>query len=108
MADTGKRGALKHGYYGKTFVKAEAADLEDLGQAADLSSEIAMMRVVIRRVFEAADDCTDLESWVGVLGSLGAASTRLAGLLRMQKLLAGGGSEIAEALSQALKEVRSS
>ncbi len=81
----GNSNALKHGYYSKSFKKAEAADLEEMGQEADLSSEIAMMRVIIRRVFEAADGCMDLESWVGVLGSLGAASTRLAGLLWMQK-----------------------
>ncbi len=103
-----KRGgpaALKQGYYAQSFNQGEAADLEELGQEADLSSEIAMMRVVIRRVFEAAEDCAELEAWVNVLRSLGAASTRLAGLLKAQKQLAGGGSEIAEALSQALREV---
>ncbi len=100
--------ALKQGYYAKSFNQAEAADLEEIGQEADLSSEIAMMRVVIRRVFEAADDCAELEAWVSVLRSLGAASTRLSGLLKAQKQLAGGGGEIAEALSQALREVTKS
>lgn len=74
---------------------------------ADLSGEIAMMRVVIRRVFEHVDNCGDILEWSAALGSLGAASTRLAGLLRTQKLLAGGGSDVAEALSQALREVTS-
>ncbi len=103
----GNTNTLKHGYYSQSFKKGESADLEEMGQEADLTSEIAMMRVVIRRVFEAADDCVDLEGWVGVLKSLGAASTRLAGLLKTQKLLRTGGSEIADALSQALKEVSS-
>ncbi len=105
---SGNRNALKQGYYAKSFNQAESADLEEMGQEADLTSEIAMMRVVIRRVFEAADDCAELEAWVNVLRSLGAASTRLAGLLKAQKQLSGGGSEIADALSQALREVTKS
>ncbi len=103
----GNKNALKHGFYSPHFKPTEAADLETLEDDSNLTSEIHMMRVIIRRVFEQAQACPDLETWAAVLGSLGAASTRLAGLLRTQKLLDGGGSDVADALSQALKEVTS-
>ena len=104
----GNKNALKHGFYSPGFKPNETADLEEVAGDVDLRDEITMMRVIIRRVFTHAEDCgDDRESWAMVLGSLGSASTRLAGLLRTQKLLDGGGSDVADALSQALREVTS-
>ncbi len=103
----GNKNALKHGFYSPGFRPNEAADLEEVAGDIHLTDEISMMRVIIRRVFERAEECAGLEEWSMLLGSLGSASTRLAGLLRTQKLLDGGGSDVADALSQALREVTS-
>ncbi len=57
---TGNLNALKHGFYSKHFKRSELDDLEEIG---DLQEEIQMMRVVIRRLLEAARECDD----VGIL-----------------------------------------
>ena len=126
MGETGKRrgaqvgnlNALKHGFYSDRFKKGEIDDLEAVAQAQNgVQDEIILMRVLIRRVFEQAtcqaeessdDPKNDLETWSNALNALGAASTRLAGLLRVQQVLTSGSSnEILNALSTALKEVSS-
>jgi hypothetical protein len=97
--------ALKHGFYTQAFTQAEASDLEAV-TSMDLSGEIAMMRVSLRRVFEVVATATDPDAAVAALSALGMASTRLAGLLRVQKLIAGAGNvDVAGALSEALSEV---
>ncbi|NMC53936.1 MAG: hypothetical protein GYA48_09920 [Chloroflexi bacterium] len=88
----GNKNALKHGFYSPGFNPTEQEDLEALAGQVDLSDEIAMMRVIMRRVFEQAGECADLGEWSAALGALGAAASRMAGLLRTQKILAGGGS----------------
>ena len=71
-----------------------------------LADEIAMLRVVTRRVLELANGMNDLESGINLLGVLGLASTRLASLLKVQKMLGGEeDNEISKAISLALSEV---
>ncbi len=85
-------------------------DLEALGKT-DLSEEIAMLRVVMRRIFEQLNNAESaggknpVEEWSASLGALGAAASRLGAMLQIQQRLNGGGNEIMSALSQALKEV---
>lgn len=81
--------------------------------AGGLQDEIAMLRAIIRRVFEQAgqipgeeDPRKELQVWSRVLATLGTAATRLAGLLRTQKALAGDANDFALALSHALNEIR--
>lgn len=101
----GNINAIKHGFYSRRFRDLEAEDLETV-PVEGLEGEIALMRVMIRRVFDYANDnAGDLEGWTGTLSALGAASTRLAGMLRTQKLFAGSKSDALSALSQALGEV---
>jgi len=101
----GNTNAVKHGFYSRKFRDLESEDLETALREG-LGDEIALMRVMIRRVFDFANDnAGDLEGWTGTLSALGAASTRLAGMLRTQKLLGGSDSEALSALSQALGEV---
>lgn len=112
----GNVNAVKHGFYSRRFRDIEAADLEGALQDG-LGDEIALMRVMIRRVFEYAnEEAGDLGSsgkspseclaaWSGALSALGAASTRLAGLLRTQKLLGGNEGDVMAALRTALSEV---
>ncbi len=104
-AQPGNFNALKHGFYSRRFNCLELRDL-DTALADGLDDEIALLRVTIRRVFDlATDEGEDSETWFKALSTLGMASTRLAGLLRTQKIIQGDTSSVASALSQALGEV---
>ena len=104
-AQPGNMNALKHGFYSRSFRAMEGIDLSCMSEG--LVDEIALMRIMVRRVFEAANtENNDLEEWSGLLGTLGLATTRLAYLLKVQKVIAGGnGNDIAAALSEALKDI---
>jgi hypothetical protein len=90
----GNWNALKHGYYSKRFSPLELKDLDTV-LTEGLADEIALLRVIIRRVFDFANDhdSQTLETWSGSLNTLGAACTRLASLLRTNQMLGGGGPE---------------
>lgn len=104
-AQPGNTNALKHGFYSHRFNNLEITDL-DTALSDGLSDEIALLRVIIRRVFEYADTgAQDLDTWSQALNTLGSASTRLAGLLRTQQLIAGESTDVVSVLSQAIGEV---
>ena len=90
----GNRNALKHGFYARKMIPLELSDL-DTALGDGLTDEIALLRVIIRRVFDFSNDheSQTLETWSGSLNTLGAACTRLAGLLRTNQILGGGGPE---------------
>jgi len=101
----GNWNAFKHGFYSGRFNSQEVTDL-DAALSDGLTDEIALLRVIIRRVFSYADkEAMDLDSWTKALNTLGAASTRLAGLLRTQQIISGGGTDIVDILSSAIEEV---
>jgi hypothetical protein len=79
--------ALKHGFYSKHFQRSEVKDLEE---NRDLREEIKMMRVVTRRLLEAAQECKEVGELSNLLNTLGLAATRVGGLMRTRKFLAGG------------------
>jgi hypothetical protein len=87
----GNQNAFKHGFYAKRMAPLELSDL-DTALGAGLTDEIALLRVIIRRVFDYANDHEkqDLSQWSFSLNTLGAACTRLAGLLRTDQILGGG------------------
>jgi len=105
-AQPGNTNAIKHGYYSRRFKNLEIDDL-DVALSDGLNDEIMLLRVIIRRVFDYAsdDEAQNVESWSKALTTLGLASTRLAHLIRTQKLIKGDDSEISSALSQAIGEV---
>lgn len=104
-AQPGNTNALKHGFYSHRFNSLELSDL-DTALSDGLTDEIALLRVIIRRVFEYADfESQDMDTWSKALNTLGAASTRLAGLLRTQRLIAGDSADVVSVLSQAIGEV---
>ena len=98
----GNLNALKHGFYSKHFQKAE---LKDLGQAQDLQEEIAMMRVVTRRLLKMARGCKVMGELINVLGALGLASTRVAGLMKTQKYLGGSKNPFDEMIEKVIDDV---
>ncbi len=101
----GNMNALKHGFYSRNFHELEGVDLANMSEG--LVDEIALMRVLVRRVFEKANtEDNDIENWSNLLGTLGLATTRLAGLLKIQKAISGNdGGDIAAALSEALRDL---
>ena len=111
----GNHNALKHGLYtqevwAEVKPRKAAGDAADGFEAAGLLAEAAMLRSLIRRLFESAwgDDSTAV--LIEVLRALGVASTRLAVLLRTQRLLDGGQSSqallvIQEALAEVMAEM---
>ncbi|MDO9546623.1 MAG: hypothetical protein Q7J07_07735 [Pelolinea sp.] len=101
----GNLNSFKHGFYSRRFRGLEIADLGTV-LTDSLDDEIALVRVVVRRVFELADqEAETLDDWQSALSTLGAASTRLAGLLRTQQMMTGskGGADIVlQALSESI------
>jgi hypothetical protein len=103
----GNWNGFKHGFYSKRYYPLELKDLSTvLGEG--LFDEIALLRVIMRRVFELANDHEkqDLNTWSASLNTLGAAATRLAGLLRTQNILTGEDSNtLVSVLSQSIGAV---
>jgi len=100
----GNTNALKHGIYRKHFSHEEIDDLETALQTG-LQDEIALLRILLKRTFALANGIEDLEESTKTLNALGAATTRLSGLLRVDKILGGGGGNAAEAIATAISEV---
>jgi hypothetical protein len=84
----GNLNALKHGYYSRHFSKMELKDLDAMLENG-LDSEIRMLRVSIRRLFELTQENEDVEIGLRLLTVLGNTASRLANLLRTEALLGG-------------------
>jgi len=100
----GNLNAMKHGFYSRFFRAGEVEDLETVLQEG-LSHEIAMLRVITRRVMELADGVETLDEAIAAMGALGLASIRLSSLLKAQARLGSGGNDLAAAISSALSEL---
>ena len=85
-AQPGNLNALKHGFYSRQFQERELVDLEEI-DAEGLENEIAMLRVMIRRLMEMVNDCDNLDQLNAVVGTLGMASSRLASMLRTESFI---------------------
>jgi hypothetical protein len=85
-AQPGNLNALKHGFYSRRFSDMERLDLEALMEDG-LDSEIAMLRVATRRVFDLANGVESLEKASELLGTLSMAAGKLSGMLRVRALL---------------------
>lgn len=105
-APRGKLNALKNGYYSPLFHVSETNDLAD-NESTSLEHEITLLRVMIRRTMQLADGIDDLREATRVLDALGAASSRLANLLRAQKVLSESHSQVADEISVAIQQVNS-
>jgi hypothetical protein len=73
--------------------------------ADGVHDEIAMLRVFIRRVFIMANGIDDMDETIRLLDSLGRSTTRLANLVKTQKIVSNDQSETAQQISQAIAEV---
>ena len=98
----GNLNALKHGFYSKHFQKSELKDLEEIG---NLKEEIQMMRVVTRRLLDAARECKSLGELSILLNTLGLAATRVGGLMKTRKFLGGGQDNVLKVINQSIDAV---
>jgi len=103
-AQPGNLNALSHGFYARAFQPDEVTDLDTL-LATGLNDEITMLRVVTRRVLALAQESDDLDKTMNALGALGMASTRLAGLLKTQRLLGNASNDTTAAIAAAIGAV---
>ena len=102
----GNTNSLKHGFYSQSFKPTEDADLETL-LLDGLQNEVAMLRVMIRRVVVLAsrkEAAASFAKAITTLNTLGAASTRLSGLLRMERMMSGNNSKVANVLCKAIDD----
>lgn len=99
-----KQNPAAQGFYARQFAPLEQADLQNL-LVGDLHDEIAMLRVALRRVLDLSEGISDLAQAVRWLNTMSIAATRLASLLRTQRLLLGNDARLAETISQALSDV---
>jgi len=97
-------GNLTYGYYARLFRQAEMQDLP-ASLESGVQDEAAMLKVLIRRVFELAAGSEDTAESIRTLQALGQAAARLAGLLETQQELSSGEDEVMSDLSLALNEV---
>jgi len=105
-AQPGNLNALKHGFYSRRFHKQELDDLDTIPPG--VLSEIALMRVSLRRLFEyMADEPPEFEAWVKYLPTISAALSKLGILLKVQ---AGDGqneTDVFGILTDAIKAINS-
>ena len=92
-APKGNLNNLKHGFYSRAFRSQDITDLESQ-LAGGLQDEIIMLRVAVRRVFTYCQQEEDPEKLMTALNVLAMASARLANMLRTQKWLGSGRSQI--------------
>jgi hypothetical protein len=106
-APKGNTNALKHGFYAKKFLKSDLSTLDNLITVQEaglphLASELALLRVVLLRTFEQASNNEEVD-WIDALSAIGMGASRVAGILRTQKLLDGEHSnEVQEAIRRAI------
>ena len=85
----GNLNAFKHGFYSRRFTKLELKHL-DVILSNDLTDEIALTRVLLRRYFYLANKkAKTLDEWSTIINICGVIATRLSGLVRTQYLLSG-------------------
>lgn len=100
-------GALRHGFYSRRFREEETKDLDQSQPGEDLQDEFKLLKVLMRRVFEAAEDENGgtLKDVAKALSACSAAMGRKAVMLSTQARLNGNTDEIVRALNEAIDEI---
>ena len=99
---TSNLNALKNGIYSPLIHAGETIDFNG-DETSSLQHEITLLRVMIRRTMQLADGIHDLHEAIRLLDSLGAAMGRLSTLLRAQKSLSEGHSQLTDEISIAIQ-----
>lgn len=91
----------EQGFYAEEYSSREREALE-AALAVGLYDEIAMLRVIMRRVLALGEGVEDLEKARRLLATMSAASARLAGMIKTQKELGGDDDQLGRALSETI------
>jgi hypothetical protein len=102
----GNNNALSHGFYSRKFRTIELSDL-NASLKDNLTDEIALLRVAIRRCFDYISDQDEisLAEWSDCLSALSSATLNLSTLIKTQKILTGKDTDVIGVLTSALSEV---
>jgi len=101
----GNTNALKHGYYSSRFLQVELHDLDALPETG-LHNEVAVLRVLARRIFEHAGQAQTVEQLISVSAALGKLSLIISSLLKSQHLMSSSPSNaFNSAVDQAISEL---
>jgi hypothetical protein len=84
--------------------RRSSANTKHLLEERDLSEEIAMLRRALRRFFQLAMGCEDVETAATTLSVIGLAAIRISRLLLAQKELGGANDPLMEAIQNAVLE----
>lgn len=110
-AQPGNTNALKHGFYSRRFTAGDFEDLE-ARLSEGVSDEIAMLRVIVRRMFNAALESSaadprdqDLEQLAATINTLSIAAIRIGNLLKLQRMLGTEENDTSQVISQALADI---
>lgn len=106
-AGPGNRNAVKHGYYSKFFTAEDLMALATIDTTADLTDEIAIVRLTLRRLAACFDDDDlTLLDLVALARVLLRGASRVARLLETQRTLFGDRPDgISRSIDQALGEL---
>ena len=108
-APVGNKNASKHGFYSRQFQKSDLKDLDD-NQVDDMTDEIKLLRVFIRRVIESNDTRLSFPQSIELLRALSLATTSINRLIRTQHLLNPSGDSMDKlhiAMAQMIEEAES-
>ncbi len=101
----GNFNALKHGFYSRTMDKLEVGDME-AALGTDLDDLLALMKVLLRRVFDLSKEADQPEIMLSYLGGCGMAAMRIIAILKAQRMFGKSPEDsTAMAINQALTEV---
>ncbi|MCI0520531.1 MAG: hypothetical protein L0Z70_09785 [Chloroflexi bacterium] len=103
-AQPGNTNAVSHGFYSRRLKKRDTAGVDDI-TITDLSAEIALFRIQIRRVVELSQGNDEPIFALAMLRALSIASHSLARLVTVQNLIHPPGSDMSNALTEAMNEV---
>jgi uncharacterized protein YjcR len=107
-AQPGNKNAIKHGFYSRYYRRRELSDLDLQAAAMDdrqaLAEEIAMLKILIRRVLELNEGETSLGEAIDILTALSLAANRMANMIKVQKTIFGDESSYSVLLQKALEE----
>jgi hypothetical protein len=97
-APTGNLNAIKHGFYSRRLMQGEIEDLLQM-EPGSVKEEIAILRVITRRVAEMADDQMPPDQILEIYNAIGAMCMRISTLLRTEAMLGGSQDSIQTMIS---------
>ena len=111
MKETENSNAPKRGFYARRYSASEREDLA-ARLSEGVSDEITMLRVIVRRMFNATLDSEvgdqgepDLEQLASTINTLSLAAIRIGNLLKLQHMLGAKENDTSSVISQALADI---